>query len=269
MNNRSLQSRITALLKTDFSSAFLQEALVVLELAVQRLDSLEKAGKAAGLTPSMADQPVGTIVPLSGLGTYLKINMEAKRADGSEFINILDGVRAEERATVMAETAGQWTAFREAAATHSCKICDARWILHERGWSLASKNCGACCDVGEMGDQMQPIGLTKLVHDLQDENAHLERSLTATTARVKELNSRLKTAEEVLRRRVAPPIALVHGTRDLHIASAVEAGGDVVVQYGQPMCEAKVMTAQELQDLLRRFIDSVSMPSTNSEDPKC
>lgn len=59
----------------------------------------------------------------------------------------------------------------ERTATHRCKVCGALWILypaqpdkyppdhpcHGATWSLASKECGKCCDNVAMGDQIEAL----------------------------------------------------------------------------------------------------------------
>ncbi|QMV32672.1 hypothetical protein F1_00046 [Ralstonia phage Heva] len=46
-----------------------------------------------------------------------------------------------------------------AQPTHFCKVCNAMWRRWPDGsWNLRSKQCGACCDNVEMGDQIVPMG---------------------------------------------------------------------------------------------------------------
>jgi len=47
-------------------------------------------------------------------------------------------------------------AERARNATHRCKVCNALWIKWPDGtWSLASQECGQCCDNAPMGDQIE------------------------------------------------------------------------------------------------------------------
>lgn len=69
---------------------------------------------------------------------------------------------------------------RIASATHRCKVCDARWIKFDWGWSLASKQCGKCCDVVAMGEQIEPIGFTADI----EEYANLTEKLSNLLARL-------------------------------------------------------------------------------------
>lgn len=56
-------------------------------------------------------------------------------------------------------------------ATHRCKVCGARWRFHpadperfppphpfsQNTWSLESDECGECCDVAPMLEQIEPL----------------------------------------------------------------------------------------------------------------
>jgi hypothetical protein len=50
-------------------------------------------------------------------------------------------------------------AQRQLAATHRCKVCGALWICFENTWSLASQECGTCCDNQPMDAQIEAIGV--------------------------------------------------------------------------------------------------------------
>lgn len=73
-------------------------------------------------------------------------------------------------------------ANREMAATHECIECGAKWIkLREPDavagwWTLASKECGPCCDNAAMGDQIKAIGLQA---ELEAANSEIDRHESA------------------------------------------------------------------------------------------
>jgi hypothetical protein len=50
-------------------------------------------------------------------------------------------------------------AQRALSATHRCKVCGALWIMFKNSWSLASQECGKCCDNQPMGEQIEPFGV--------------------------------------------------------------------------------------------------------------
>jgi hypothetical protein len=61
------------------------------------------------------------------------------------------------------EGRGQQEVSAPLQPTHRCKVCGARWRLHDRSgdsdgsWQLLSEKCGPCCDNAPMEEQIEPL----------------------------------------------------------------------------------------------------------------